>query len=286
MNESGENFIGTRVGARLCDVDRRRGVWYSGRVMKLVSWNVNGLRAVLSKGLAEKIDVLGADVLCLQEIKARPDQVSDLWLASWPHSLWNPAERPGYSGVLILSRKEPLSTTTGMGLPEHDSEGRVATMEFADFYLVNCYTPNSQNELARLPYRMEWDAAFRNYVKGLAQRKPVIFCGDLNVAHEEIDIARPESNHFSAGFSDEERAGFSALLKEGFADTYRRQHPEKKDAYTWWSFRGGARARNVGWRIDYFCVSEALMPRVGHADIHAEIEGSDHCPVSLDIQDT
>jgi len=249
--------------------------------MKLVSWNVNGLRATLGKGLAEKMEALAPDILCLQEIKARPEQVSDLWLASWPHALWNPAQRPGYSGVLILSRREPLSVHTGMDMPEHDAEGRVATMEFGDFYLVNCYTPNSQNELARLPYRQEWDEAFRRYVRSLAERKPVIFCGDLNVAHEEIDIARPDANHFSAGFSDEERAGFSRLLESGFADSFRRLHPEERGAYSWWSFRGGARARNVGWRIDYVCVSESLMPRVRAAEIHPDITGSDHCPVSL-----
>ena len=253
--------------------------------MKLVSWNVNGLRAALSKGLAEKVDDLAADVVCFQEVKARPDQVNDLWLASWPYRLWNPADRPGYSGVLTLSRREPISTAIGIGVSEHDLEGRVATVEFSDFYLVNCYTPNSQNELARLPYRMEWNVAFRDYVSHLAEHKPLIFCGDLNVAHEEIDIARPESNHFSARFSDEERAGFSELLKAGFADSYRRLHPDQKDAYTWWSFRGGARARNVGWRIDYFCVSEQLMRRVTRADIHPQIEGSDHCPVSLEISD-
>ena len=179
--------------------------------MKIVSWNVNGIRATLGKGLAEKMDALEADILCFQEVKARPEQVSDLWLASWPHTLWNPAQKPGYSGVLILSRVEPLSTSTGIGCPEHDTEGRVATMEFEEFYLVNCYTPNSQNELARLPYRQEWDAAFRAYVAGLAEKKPVIFCGDLNVAHEEIDLARPAANHFSAGFSDEERAGFTTI---------------------------------------------------------------------------
>ena len=249
--------------------------------MKIVSWNVNGLRATLGKGLAEQMDALAPDILCLQEVKARPDQVSDLWLASWPHRLWNPAQRAGYSGVLILSRVEPLSMTMGIGKEEHDTEGRVATMEFADFYLVNCYTPNSQNELARLPYRRQWDEAFRHYVSGLAEKKPVVFCGDLNVAHEEIDLARPDANHFSAGFSDEERAGFSALLRSGFADTFRRLHPDQRDAYSWWSFRGGARARNVGWRIDYFCVSEALMPRVAAAEIHPDITGSDHCPVSL-----
>ncbi|MCQ2366790.1 MAG: exodeoxyribonuclease III [Akkermansia sp.] len=252
--------------------------------MKLVSWNVNGLRAALGKGMQEQLDSLNADVLCLQEIKARPEQVADLWLASWPHALWNPAERPGYSGVLILSKVQPLSTSRGIGVPEHDSEGRVATMEFPDFFLVCCYTPNSQNELARLPYRQEWDAAFREYVGNLASTKPVIFCGDLNVAHQEIDIARPDSNHFSAGFSDEERAGFTQLLQAGFADTFRRLHPDTKDAYSWWSFRGGARARNVGWRIDYFCVSESLLPRVQSAEIHPNITGSDHCPVSITLE--
>ena len=251
--------------------------------MKLVSWNVNGLRAALGKGMQEQLDALNADVLCLQEIKARPEQVADLWLASWPHALWNPAERPGYSGVLILSKVQPLSTSRGIGVPEHDSEGRVATMEFPDFFLVCCYTPNSQNELARLPYRQEWDAAFRGYVGNLANTKPVVFCGDLNVAHQEIDIARPDSNHFSAGFSDEERAGFTQLLQAGFADTFRRLHPDTKDAYSWWSFRGGARARNVGWRIDYFCVSESLLPRVQSAEIHPNITGSDHCPVSITL---
>ena len=252
--------------------------------MKLVSWNVNGLRAALGKGMQEQLDALNADVLCLQEIKARPEQVADLWLASWPHALWNPAERPGYSGVLILSKVQPLSTSRGIGVPEHDSEGRVATMEFPGFFLVCCYTPNSQNELARLPYRQEWDAAFRKYVGNLANTKPVVFCGDLNVAHQEIDIARPDSNHFSAGFSDEERAGFTQLLQAGFADTFRRLHPDTKDAYSWWSFRGGARARNVGWRIDYFCVSESLLPRVQSAEIHPNITGSDHCPVSIALK--
>ena len=252
--------------------------------MKLVSWNVNGLRAALGKGMQEQLDALNADVLCLQEIKARPEQVADLWLASWPHALWNPAERPGYSGVLILSKVQPLSTSRGIGVPEHDTEGRVATMEFPDFFLVCCYTPNSQNELARLPYRQEWDAAFREYVGNLANTKPVVFCGDLNVAHQEIDIARPDSNHFSAGFSDEERAGFTQLLQAGFADTFRRLHPDTKDAYSWWSFRGGARARNVGWRIDYFCVSESILPRVQSAEIHPNITGSDHCPVSITLE--
>lgn len=249
--------------------------------MKLVSWNVNGIRAALGKGMAEKVDALAPDVLCLQEIKARPEQVSDLWLASWPHAIWNPAERPGYSGTLILSRAQPLTLTKGIGVPELDTEGRVCTAEYADFFLVCCYTPNSQDGLARLPFRRLWNNAFRDYVSTLATRKPVVFCGDLNVAHEEIDIARPDTNHFSAGFSDEERADFSDLLAAGFADTFRRLHPDERDRYSWWSFRGGARARNVGWRIDYFCVSESLLPRVEAAEIHPDITGSDHCPVSL-----
>ena len=187
--------------------------------------------------------------------------------------------------LLVLFAAVPTATAagTGIGIEAHDTEGRVATMEFEDFYLVNCYTPNSQNELARLPYRQEWDAAFRAYVAGLAEKKPVVFCGDLNVAHEEIDLARPAANHFSAGFSDEERAGFTTLLQAGFADTFRTLHPEARDAYSWWSFRGGARARNVGWRIDYFCVSQSLLPRVQSAEIHPDITGSDHCPVSITL---
>lgn len=251
--------------------------------MKLVSWNVNGLRATLGKGMAELMDALKADVLCLQEIKARREQVDDLWLASWPYQLWNSAEKAGYSGVLTLSRVEPLSVTTGIGWPEHDREGRVCTMEFESFYLVNCYTPNSQNELARLPYRQQWDEVFRGYVAELARSKPVVFCGDLNVAHEEIDLARPKDNHFSAGFSDEERAGFTLLLNAGFKDTFRELHKGEPGWYSWWSYRGGARARNVGWRIDYFCVSDSLFTQVRHAAIHADIMGSDHCPVSLEL---
>lgn len=251
--------------------------------MKFVSWNVNGLRAAFKKDLAASMDALDPDFLCLQEVKARPEQVDELWLSRWQHMLWNPAERPGYSGVLTLSKHAPLSTSLGIGMPEHDTEGRVCTMEFDDFWLVNCYTPNSKDGLARLPYRREWNEAFRQYVVGLAEKKPVIFCGDLNVAHEEIDLARPKDNHFSAGFSDEERADFSALLQSGFVDTFRVLHPDVRDAYSWWSFRGGARARNVGWRIDYFCVSPSLLPRLKCADIHPQIIGSDHCPVSVDL---
>lgn len=251
--------------------------------MRFVSWNINGLRAALSKGLPASMDALAPDVLCLQEIKARPEQVNDAWIDGWPHAVWNPAGKPGYSGVLTLSRVAPVSTCVGIGCEEHDGEGRVCTMEFADFYLVNCYTPNSQNELARLPYRREWNEAFRRFVVGLADVKPVVFCGDLNVAHEEIDIARPDANHFSAGFSDEERADFSTLLQSGFIDTFRHNHPDEKNIYSWWSYRGGARARNVGWRIDYFCISESLLPRLEGAAIHPEITGSDHCPVSMTL---
>ncbi|MEG2326853.1 MAG: exodeoxyribonuclease III [Akkermansia sp.] len=251
--------------------------------MKLVSWNVNGLRATLAKGLGEWMDELAPDILCFQEIKARPEQVSDLWLSSWQHQLWNPAQRPGYSGVLILSKIKPLSTRLGINAPEHDTEGRVCTMEFDQFYLVNCYTPNSQNELARLPYRREWNEAFRQYVVTLADSKPVIFCGDLNVAHEEIDIARPKDNHFSAGFSDEEREDFTHLLDAGFIDTFRHTHPNVPEQYSWWSYRGGARARNVGWRIDYVCMSPALLPDLISAEIYPDIVGSDHCPVGINI---
>ncbi len=249
--------------------------------MKIISWNVNGLRAVLGKNLVEDMDALAPDILCLQEIKARHEQVSSEWIDAWPHAVWNSAQKAGYSGVLILSRIAPLSTSVGIGIEEHDMEGRVATMEFEDFYLVNCYTPNSKNELLRLPYRQVWDEAFRQYLVGLNEKKPVIFCGDLNVAHEEIDLARPDANHFSAGFSDEERAGFTKLLESGFIDSFRQLHPEERDAYSWWSYRGGARARNVGWRIDYVGLSGCLSPRLEEARIHPEVMGSDHCPVSI-----
>ena len=251
--------------------------------MRIISWNVNGIRATLAKGLAEKMDALAPDLICLQEVKARPEQVSDLWLSSWPHSVWNAADRAGYSGVLLLSKRAPLSTSKGIGVAEHDTEGRVATMEFEDFYFVGCYTPNGQNELARLPYRREWNEAFCAYVSGLAKTKPVIFCGDLNVAHEEIDLARPAANHFSAGFSDEEREDFTTLLGAGFVDTFRHFYPDTNDAYSWWSYRGGARKRNDGWRIDYDCVSPELLPRVQAAASHPAADGRDHCPVSIDI---
>lgn len=251
--------------------------------MRLVSWNVNGIRACLGKGLPALMDELNADILCFQEVKARREQVEDPWLETWPHIAWNAAEKPGYSGVAVFSKIAPLSVSHGMNLPEHDTEGRVLTLEFPDFWLVNVYTPNSQDGLARLPYRMKWDTAFREYLVSLDATKPVVFCGDLNVAHEEIDLARPKDNRFSAGFSDEERADFTELLKAGFIDTFRYLYPDVRAAYSWWSFRGGARGRNVGWRIDYFGASTRLAPSLRAATIHPDIMGSDHCPVSIDL---
>ena len=252
--------------------------------MKLVSWNVNGLRAVLGKGMADAVDALEPDVLCLQEIKARPEQVKDLWISSWPHQLWNPAEKAGYSGVLILSRVRPLSTSVGIGWPEHDREGRVCTMEFEGFYLVNCYTPNSQRELTRLEFRMDWEDEFRKYLTELDKKKPVIMCGDLNVAHEEIDLKNPKTNHNNAGFTDKERAKFSELMQSGFVDSFRYLYPDKRDCYSWWSYMANSRARNIGWRIDYFVVSERFKHRIEESSILPEVMGSDHCPVMLEIR--
>ncbi|MGB1130682.1 MAG: exodeoxyribonuclease III [Haloferula sp.] len=252
--------------------------------MKLISWNVNGIRACLGKGLPEWLAESSPDILCLQETKARPEQVELPLEFGGYRDYWNSAEKAGYSGVATFSRHEPLSITKGIGITEHDTEGRVITLEFDDFQLVNVYTPNAQNELRRLPYRMEWDQAFREFLADLhAQKKPVIFCGDLNVAHQEIDLARPSANRKSAGFSDEERAGFSQLLDSGFIDTFRHFHPEQTDAYSWWSYRGGARQRNVGWRIDYFGVTHDLRDRLKSATILPEVMGSDHCPVALEL---
>jgi exodeoxyribonuclease III len=249
--------------------------------MRLLSWNVNGIRAVMGKGFGEFVTAEQPDILCLQETKASPDQVTlPLEMAGY-HACWNAASKPGYSGVAILSRIEPLDVKHGFGIDEHDAEGRVLTAEYADFFLVNVYTPNSQDGLRRLPYRLVWDETFRLYLGRLAERKPVIFCGDLNVAHQEIDIARPKANRFTAGFSDEERASFGKLLESGFVDTFRHLHPDQRDAYSWWSYRAGARAKNVGWRIDYFGVSRSLIDRVVSADILTHIHGSDHCPVGI-----
>ena len=253
--------------------------------MKLVSWNVNGLRAALGKGAADAINSLAPDVLCLQETKARPEQVElPLDLGGY-RSYWNSAERPGYAGTAILTRVKPLDVIQGMGTAAHDTEGRVLTAEFPDFLLVNVYTPNAQNGLRRLDYRLAWDEAFRKFLATLGsdRRKPVIFCGDLNVAHQEIDIARPKENRNSAGFSDQERASFTKLLNCGFTDSYRHFFPERAGAYSWWSFRARSRERNIGWRLDYFGVQDPFMKRVRNATLHPEILGSDHCPVGLDL---
>lgn len=249
--------------------------------MKLHSWNVNGIRAVLKKGFEDYIDSYRPDILLIQETKAQPDQVPDPPCLDGWKGHWNSAEKKGYSGVLAFSREEPVEVTRGMGIDEHDNEGRVLTLEFPDFHLVNVYTPNAQNELRRLDYRMRWDADFLAHVKGLEKSKPVIFAGDLNVAHQEIDLARPKANRKNAGFTDEERAGFDRMVNSGFVDTFRQFHPDEPDHYSWWSFRAGARGRNVGWRLDYFLASEALMDRVDSASILSEVTGSDHCPVEL-----
>jgi exodeoxyribonuclease-3 len=252
--------------------------------MRLVSWNVNGLRAVLGKGFADLLRDNPADVWCLQETKAHPDQVEQTFLeeSGW-HAHWNSAEKKGYSGVAVFSKVPPLSVRHGFGIDEHDREGRVLTLEFDTFHLVNVYTPNAQDGLRRLPYRMVWDAIFLDHLKRLEDTgKPVIFCGDLNVAHQEIDLARPKENRMNPGFSDEERAGFGKILEAGFIDTFR-EFESGPGHYSWWSFRGGARARNVGWRIDYFGISKALRPRLQAAGIRPDIHGSDHCPVWIDV---
>lgn len=249
--------------------------------LKLISWNVNGLRSVLGKGLGEYIQGAGADVICLQEIKARPDQVDDLEWARGYEMIWNPAVKAGYSGTLVMSKAKPLSVQLGFGIEKHDQEGRVITAEYEGYYLVNVYTPNSQNELARLDYRVgEWDVAFRDHVSWLQLRKPVVFCGDLNVAHEDIDIARPEGNRRSPGFTDEERGSFSKLLEMDFVDSFR-DFEKGPGHYSWWSFRANSRARNVGWRIDYVCVSEELRSSLKGAFIETGVMGSDHCPVGV-----
>ena len=246
--------------------------------VKLVSWNVNGLRAVAGKGFAQIFDELDADCVCLQETKLQKGQI-DLEFLGYT-SYWNYADKPGYSGTVIYTRKPVLSVSYGLGIDEHDHEGRVVTVEFEDFYLVNVYVPNSQDGLRRLYYRMNWEDAFRGFVKSLESKKPVVVCGDMNVAHEEIDLKNPSTNHFNAGFSDEERSKFTELLGSGFIDTWRFQHPDEVK-YSWWSYRGGARFRNAGWRIDYFLVSESLREHIFSTEILNDIAGSDHCPVVL-----
>ena len=247
--------------------------------MKFISWNVNGLRACVQKGFYDYFQASDADVFCLQETKMQPGQAE----IETPGYLqfWNSAEKKGYSGTAVFTRKEPLAVTYDIGDPAHVGEGRAITLEFPELYLVTVYTPNSKDGLARLPYRMEWEDAFRAYLKGLDEKKPVVVCGDLNVAHKEIDLKNPKTNRKNAGFTDEERAKFSALLEAGFIDTYRYFYPDQEGVYSWWSYRFSARAKNAGWRIDYFCVSEALKDRLVSAAIHTEVMGSDHCPVEL-----
>lgn len=250
--------------------------------MKLISWNVNGIRACVQKGFLDFFKEVDADIFCLQETKLQAGQI-ELDLQGY-HQYWNYAEKKGYSGVAIFTKQEPIQVSYGLGIEEHDKEGRVITLEFEDFYMITCYTPNSQNELARLDYRMQWEDAFRKHVKELDAKKPVILCGDLNVAHKEIDLKNPSSNRRNAGFTDEERNKFTELLGAGFIDTYRFFNPDKEGAYSWWSYRFNARANNAGWRIDYFVTSEALRERLVSADIHPDIHGSDHCPVELVIK--
>ena len=249
--------------------------------MKLISWNVNGLRAAVTKGFMESFNELDADIFCLQETKLQPDQIS-LELPGY-EQYWNSAVKKGYSGTAVFTRIKPLSVTNGIGIEEHDQEGRVITAEYENFYLVCCYTPNSQRELARLEYRMTWEDAFRNYLLELDKKKPVILCGDLNVAHQEIDLKIPKTNRKNAGFSDEERAKMTELLESGFTDTFRHLYPDAIEEYSWWSYMGKARERNTGWRIDYFITSKRLDDKIQEAKIHQQIFGSDHCPVELVI---
>jgi len=251
--------------------------------MRLLSWNVNGIRAVIGKGFPEFVAAENPDILCLQETKARPEQVQlPLELGGY-QAFWSSAEKPGYSGVAVFTREKPLDVREGLGIAEHDREGRLLTVEYQDFILVNVYTPNAQDELRRLDYRLSWDEAFRRHVAREAERKPVIFCGDLNVAHQEIDLARPRENRRNPGFSDEERESFGRLLGAGFSDTFRHHYPDKAAAYSWWSYRAGARQKNVGWRIDYFGVSTPFVDRVKDAEILPHVHGSDHCPVGITL---
>lgn len=249
--------------------------------MKFISWNVNGLRACTGKGFEDSFRQLDADFFCLQETKMQAGQL-DLQFSGYT-SYWNYAEKKGYSGTAIYTRHTPLAVTYGIGIDEHDHEGRVITLEMDDFYLVTCYTPNSQDGLRRLDYRMKWEADFLDYIKKLDEKKPVILCGDLNVAHQEIDLKNPKTNRRNAGFTDEERERMTTMLANGFADTFRTLHPDDV-TYSWWSYRFHAREKNAGWRIDYFIVSERLMRRVSGATIHTEVFGSDHCPVELTIE--
>ncbi len=249
---------------------------------KFISWNVNGLRACVTKGFMDFFSEIDADAVCLQETKLQEGQI-DLDLEGY-YQYWNYAEKKGYSGTAIFCRQEPISVSYGIGIEEHDKEGRVIAAEFEDYYLVTCYTPNSQNELKRLDYRMDWEDAFLAYLKKLEESKPVILCGDLNVAHKEIDLKNPKTNRKNAGFTDEERGKMTALLDNGFIDTYRFFNPDKEGVYSWWSYRFKAREKNAGWRIDYFITSDELRDRLISADILTDVMGSDHCPVELVIE--
>lgn len=249
--------------------------------MKLISWNVNGLRACVQKGFLDYFKETDADFFCIQESKLQEGQI-DLDLPGY-HQYWNYALKKGYSGTAVFARREPLHVSYGLGIEEHDKEGRVITLEYENFYLVTCYTPNSQNELARLPYRMQWEDDFLTYLKQLDSKKPVILCGDLNVAHTEIDLKNPKTNRKNAGFSDEERAKMTTLLDSGFTDTFRYFYPDKEGIYSWWSYRFKAREKNAGWRIDYFITSRRLNDKLKGAAIHTDIPGSDHCPIELTI---
>lgn len=250
--------------------------------MKFISWNVNGLRACVQKGFLDFFNSIDADFFCIQESKLQAGQI-DLDLPGY-HQYWNYAEKKGYSGTAIFAKNEPLSVSYGIGIEEHDREGRVITLEYDNFYLVTCYTPNSQNELKRLPYRMQWEDDFREYLKTLDAKKPVILCGDLNVAHNEIDLKNPKTNRKNAGFSDEERAKMTELLSSGFTDTFRYFYPDAEGIYSWWSYRFKAREKNAGWRIDYFITSKRINDKLKKAAIHTDVLGSDHCPVEVDIE--
>lgn len=250
--------------------------------MKFISWNVNGLRACVQKGFLDFFYSIDADFFCIQESKLQAGQI-DLDLPGY-HQYWNYAEKKGYSGTAIFAKNEPLSVSYGIGIEEHDKEGRVITLEYDNFYLVTCYTPNSQNELKRLPYRMQWEDDFREYLKTLDAKKPVVLCGDLNVAHNEIDLKNPKTNRKNAGFSDEERAKMTELLGSGFTDTFRYFYPDAEGIYSWWSYRFKAREKNAGWRIDYFITSKRINDKLKKAAIHTDVLGSDHCPVEVDIE--
>ena len=253
--------------------------------MKIISWNVNGLRAVVKKGFKDFFDRMDADIFCIQETKMQIDQLDKETKSIFDeyYEYWNSAERKGYSGTAIFSKQEPISVKNGIGIEEHDNEGRVITLEYEEFYLVNCYTPNSKRELERLPYRMIWEDEIRKYLKKLSSIKPVIYCGDLNVAHNEIDLKNAKSNKGNCGFTDEERGKMTKLLGSGFTDSFRFKYPNKTDSYTWWSYMGKAREKNIGWRIDYFIVSDKIKDKINDVIIHDDIMGSDHCPVELDI---